>query len=112
SFLTSLDMWREMISGTEADQLKKYISRDYIGFDSSEQLKLVNRAWIDESLTPANGSDNRLADLFYKVDMGDPSSTTTKNSWVSEQTGGLIPYTPSNFSKSNLMDLMSVVSFS
>lgn len=112
SFLTSLDMWREMISGTEADQLKKYISRDYIGFDSSEQLKLVNRVWIDESLTPANGSDNRLADLFYKVDMGDPSSTTTKNSWVSQQTGGLIPYTPSNFSKSNLMDLMSVVSFS
>lgn len=112
SFLTGLDMWREMVDEPEKSELKKYISRDYIGFDSTDQLKLVNRIWIDQSLAPVSGSDNRLSDLFYSVDMSNPSATTEKNKWVSDQTGGYISYTPSNFSENTVMDLMSVVSFS
>lgn len=112
SFLTSLDMWREMIGGTEQETLKKYISRDYIGFDSTDCMKQIKRIWIDDSLSPINGSENRLSDLFYSIDMGDPSATTAKNSWVAEQTGGYITYTPSNLSEKSVMDLMSVLSFS
>ena len=105
SMLMSMTMWRNMITGTDGTTLQKYISRDYMSFEDTDGMTLLNRIWT----APAVKISGDLAGMVQSVNMGDPSATTTKNSWVSEKTGGYITYTPSSFSDSTEMDLMSVM---
>ena len=107
SLLSAMAMWREMVDAKDGNVIKKYISRDYLNFDSTDSLKLINRIWADESLR-VTASDSRLNGLFESVNMSDPSATSAKNSWVSTATDGFITYTPSSFSENTFMDLMSV----
>lgn len=107
SLLTSMDMWREMVNEQDRQVMKKYISRDYLSFDSTDSLKLINRIWVDESLRVTAG-DSRLSGMFESVNMSDPSATGTKNTWVSNETDGFISYTPTSFSDSTFMDMTSV----
>lgn len=109
SFLTSLDMWCEMIEGEQKDILTEYVTRDYLGFDDTDGLTFLNRIWIDDSLSP---SSSRLSEFYSVIDMSSPSATSQKNQWVSKSSDGFITYTPSVLSEDSIMDMMSVLSFS
>lgn len=111
TFLMALDMWRELIDTPDRDVYKKYISRDYLGFDPTAEMVFLNRMWVDSSVNTVFGSNPRLAALLQQIDMTDPSSMTVKNNWVSQQTNGYINYTPSVYTESTKLDMMSVAYF-
>ena len=109
SFLTSLDIWREMVKDPAKSSLKQYISRDYISFISTPSLHILNRVWIDDSLSVPDGSLERISGLFFPLDMDAPSAPSVKNAWLSENTNGYLSYFPSS---SSVMDITSERTFS
>lgn len=106
ALLMSVDMWSEMLTGQTKSIYDAYVGRDYLNFDGTENLTILRRIWADDSLVAA-ASD--IEDLFYPITMSDASATTEKNNWVAEQTNDYISYTPSTYTDSTVMDMMSVI---
>lgn len=107
AILTAVNMWSEMILDPDHRTINKYLARDYLAYEDHGGLEMINRVWLDDPLDAGDGAE-RVANLFYQMDMSDENATADKDEWVAIRTDGYITGTPAQYSDKTRVDLMSI----
>jgi serpin B len=108
------------VSRTEAHQLAGSLMNEWTAYDGAKvgpKVKIVpaNSAWLrqDVELLPAyqSGLEEDLGAKVTPVDFSDPDTVAEINSWVNQQTEGLIPHVVKKIDPNDVLMLFNTLYF-
>lgn len=108
SIMTQISIWSNFVKDPEKKAMTKYAGRDYLSFESTDTLQILNRVWIDETVDYGEELDD-IDYLFESIDMASSSATQEKDDWISDKTEGYITSTPSKLTEKSMIDVTSVL---
>ncbi|MBR1568045.1 MAG: hypothetical protein IJ648_03705 [Lachnospiraceae bacterium] len=109
----AFDMYGYLLEPENQKTIKDYLgNRSYTDYSSTDVFKITSRLWINSNKEFHLPENSKLENgIAYYIDMSDPKVTDEKNQYVSEQTNGFIPSTPTEFNPDVVFDAMNILYF-
>ena len=111
----TLAQLEQALGGLDRDTLNAYM-RAYCDFlTESDELKIANSVWTDSSVEAKQAFLQKAVDSYsaqlFSAPLSDPKTVESINSWVKNNTDGMIPKIIENADRDAVMMLVNAIAF-